>query len=324
MVRLPRYIGAEQLGYKDYVANTKEFNIQLQHVVKNALSESIGFSSRFCAVVVTGSDGRLEKGIGSRLEFIVLHPSTRGLSWMVSDIIMEQLNALNGYQDRKDHDTVEIKDTDNETMSYYKNDKTRVFPTRLLDSAQVFGDPKPMSIARFKLYEEFNSPAGSSILDAIKEKKRQYKIVSMQGVQKYNKDITIRHFDMEAGVCFYDPDSMRYSFKIGPLRFVQMAIMQDIISYCRKSDQEHGYRLLQDAPANMADKIAFLQTQGLLRINSSKAAELADCYNYLLWTYNHSQDRNHLNGHTKTEFDKHESSQRINIILDTLKQPLMK
>jgi hypothetical protein len=321
---LPKYTFAKNLNYLDYVADLRNFNAALQNRVTTMLRESIGFVNDIYSVILTGSDGRFEKGIGSSLEFIILHPEHKALPHMVSEIIYSQLNELNGHMDMGDYDDIEIKDIGHHVMSYYKNDSRRVFPMRILDGTQVIGDISILNIAKLRLLEEFTGPEGTNILDKIKSKKREYKKVSLEGTQRFNKDMTITHFDMDEGLCFYDPDENQYSFKIGQLRFVQFALMQDIMAYTRRVNQDRGLTLLVRMPTNTEEKISYLYSEGFLNLTQKKADDLTDCYNYFLWAYNNTQDKYRLRRETTSVFDKKEVTERTKLLLSILDKPIIR
>ena len=150
-------------------------------------------------------------------------------------------------------------------------------------------------------------------MEAVRGKKAEYKAVSTTGIQKYNARTNLRHFDVEEGVAHYDPDRRVCGFKMGPMRLVQFAIMQDVISFYRQNPSAPG-DLLFNMPANTADKLFYFEAEGAMALHPIEVKELVDSYNYFLWFYHKQQEAFERLGSTELLLNRPEVRERLHSI----------
>ncbi len=130
---LPEYVNPMERNYLAYHCSIKTFNLLLQERVSKFLEDEIGFNGSY-SFVTTGSDGRLEKGPQSKFELVILMretPSAQDVVNATNQIVSEYNRTLFGKP--------EIKNLDNDTLSYYFNNPKRVYPTRMLDMKHITG-----------------------------------------------------------------------------------------------------------------------------------------------------------------------------------------
>ncbi len=306
---IPQYISpAERTNPTDYAAAVRQYNHSLQLHLVDQLQQQIPWVYEGCAVFTTGSDGRLEKGPVSGMEFIVLVKEVQA-----NRELGRLLARLHSFKPIYPVESgLDIRVLERDAMSIVFGDKNRVYPMRINDLAYLDGTEGLDHEAKIKLFREFVGEDGRSILDKVRSKKREYKEVTKTGKQQFNKDVTLQHFDMDAGVAFYDPEQKKLSFKLGPLRYVQTAVMQDMIAFARKYWREEvpeSHPLLR-APANTADKLLFLEAEGQSALSPAQISELIEHYNYFLWLYHLSQENFKQTKGTTLNFDTAEVQKR--------------
>lgn len=316
------YKKASETKYKEYIDYLIEFNLDIHTFVKRILSDTFGVMEKYDlnqAICATGSDGRYEKGPGSKLEFILL-TNQPGITSMVKHV-MKELNGFNGNLEIED--TIEQKHLKRDIMSCYNNESSRTYPTRITDAAFLYGDESMLRMAKAKMVKEFQGEKGKSILKRVNARRKEYEKILINGKQKH-KNMEISHFDLEEGISTFSTEEYKLSFKIGPLRYIQTSIMQDLIKYARAEKYKKSLSLFTTLPTNTEDKLLFFEEEKILSLTRAQAAELADNYNYFLWEYNKAQENMNFYNEKQTPFDKIEVKDRLASIREILKNPVLR
>ena len=317
MLELPIYVDPSSRNYSAYSSYIKQFNVNLQSRVTKYLAEELSINphSRI-AIMITGSDGRLEKGPQSRIDLVVLKENMPSIDGIVGSV--ESITELNS--GKSIFEDTEIKDLENDSMSFYKNQRDRTFPGRIIESELLAGNDYLGEKSRMKLYNELVGPDGKSIKDKTKDKEKEYRKIMLSGKQT-RKGEEIEHFDMDSGMVFYDPEDGIFSFKYGPLRFIQLSFISDIVNFSRQKQRND---LITGLPPNIEDRFYELENLGLSGLPNNQVVELIDNYKFFLWMYHLSQSKYKQEGHKEMGFDRQEVKERINSISKILDKGIIK
>ncbi len=258
-------------------------------------------------IAVIGSDGRFEKSPASPIELCIYHAGDE-----TAHIISGINNVIRKSSKELFLQEIDVKDTTQNGINYYRGDSARAFPTRVTDSTAVYGAINHLNSAKQKLVDEWAGKEGRHILDRVSSKTREArKIIDKNGEGTY-KGTLVRHFDFETGIATYDPSKFHLSFKAGPLRTVQYAISRALIKHARKGTMEaaQARNIVRSMPTNTAERLGFLADTGCFSISLSDAATLGEHYNYFNTLY-HVSENAFLCGNTETQIaDKSEAKKR--------------
>ena len=307
---LSQYRSPESLNHKEYYANVRAFSERLINQTRDAIAEKRPLNGSNFAYATTGSDGRLEKSVMSKMELMLIHKD--GFS---ADESTERIESiLNGEFPGMVHDDKEAKNLDdpNQKVSGYRGSSSGVlYPTRVLDAIIVYGSPEVLAETKDRLSDEVKTPFGRKVLKYVKGKKRDSARATRTGVTIFKRQAT-RHFDLDAGVSFYDEEnngSQVTSFKQGPLRLVQYGLAEDFVKRAR--NQKERDIPVSEMPANVVERLFYLQSESFTGLSFSETETLADCYQYFLWQYHKSQENLRLNDQVETQFEKAEVKERL-------------
>lgn len=264
--------------------------------------------------MMVGSDARLEKGIGSSIELILLK---------------KEKPKENGFKEIKKQyfEINEIKTIDDNVFQFVNNKK--FFPTRAIDSRYCGGDYNLYSIYKEKMLYEIKED-WKNLKEDLRNKIRNYKKIMLTGKNKF-KGKEIIHYDLEEGTTYCNKESFELSFKIGPLRYIQTKIAYETLRYFKEKPN-----LLEaiKIPRNIIHRIEYFKPMS--KKNNFELDELEDDYKYFLNIYHlceisyiknkrNSQEnpaskqdfkQNHIEG--IVTFDKKEVKERINSIIKIL------
>jgi len=201
MVDLPKYISPTERGYKEYISAVKQFNASFQARLKQSLGAVICESSPHFGVYTTGSDGRLEKGPVSKLEFVLVNDGR-----LQDEQVSMVLNGLKHYRPSLTAEDLEIKNLAKDVMSQYHNDPNKTFPMRILDLAYLAGNKNLETVSKIRLLQEWKGKKGKKVLKRVNDKRMEYKKITQTGKQRFRGE-EITHFDLESGQTFYDPEN---------------------------------------------------------------------------------------------------------------------
>ncbi|MBI2151293.1 hypothetical protein HYU21_01040 [Candidatus Woesearchaeota archaeon] len=316
---LPLYILPSQRDPVSYSAQLRSFNRRLQEEFSRQL-EVIDLEYEDSALYTTGSDGRLEKGPVSTLEFLLLIEGRTGKRKAAP--LIEQLRA---FKPKLTDGSVEVKVIGRDNMNRFNNRYDRTYPQRILDLAYLAGKKGIEESAKLKLAREWIGKRGRNIDGSIKRKLRDFQTISNTGKDIITFGYELVQYDLELGLAFYDPQLKQSSFKFGPLRYVQFAIIKDLVKYYRQSIRtEEESELITRLPANTQDKIHYLEAEGLLNISPNQAVELVNSYNYFLWMFHQAQEKYETNGLKEQMFDIKEVKERLKGIDSIISNGLLK
>lgn len=322
---LPTYINPFTRGYIINHDSVRAYNESLQERVAQLMyeevSKHIGAYSGLLGFFTTGSDGRLEKGPQSKLEIMVLKEKCPS----ISEIIEKVKHFVEGQAQDEIFGSLEIKDLQNEVLSYYGNNPQAVFPTRIFDMRYLSGDRATIDKAYNRLFHELTGENGRRIMKHVWELKRNARKIMVSGTQSFRGD-TLTNYDLDEGVAYFGPVSgannvIKGSFKYGPLRFVQFTFAADMIRYIRSKNDS---TLIGSLPTNIVEKFLRLEAESLTALSQGSVADVVDSYKYFLWLYHKSQFKFRENGSRELEFDKNEVNERIEALSKILSGHIFK
>ncbi len=283
------------------------------------------FAKKLCLTAV-GSDGRLEKGDMSPLEVVLFHKDINPAR------VRELVELMNTLLDSDSHPltdgSMETKSVLDDEMNYAFGDPRKPYPSRIMDSYPIFGNARMLEIAKLKMLDEWNSPAGKKIIKAIKERRKEARRVMLTGRQRW-KGQDVYHFNPDCGRAFYGNDNglQIRSVKPGPLRFVQSAIEVGMVilgrDLVRNGKQRMAVEVLNGMPTPTIDKLMFLGDLGVIALPSSDIEKVCDCYLSFLKIY-HASESAFVNDERIVRFDQHEARERIELLSKLLEKPLVR
>ncbi len=307
----------EQL--RSYIGSLKMYNKTLQEDLARSLQALLSSDNPHYAVFTTGSDGRQEKCPVSRLEFVVI---TDG------QFSPDQLDfvqyGLKHFRPTLTDEEIEVKVIGTDVMSQFQNIPDRTFPMRITDLAYLGGNRLLKDAAKIAMVREWQGSSGRSILERLRRRKGEYKRITESGGEQVYQGRNLRHFDLEAGMAYYERDSGILSFKLGPLRWIQSEITQGLMVYYRSRPKPEEDRLILSLPKAISERLLFLEDSKLTVADYSGIRELSDCYNFFLWLYNTSQEVSYNHGQTVIGFDQKQVKERLGIVRKILSNPLLK
>ena len=316
------YVDPTSLDYNQYFDHLRAFNASVHRWLVSTTSKNLTLENGQ-ALSTVGSDSRLEKGPVSPVEFLVYVRDKKsyheGLETDLKKFLEQQRTSLH-------FDGLEVKfleiDTPSESVINRGRSDQIVLqsPNRGLDSSFIAGDISVFNDSKCALFDEVTSPAGTNILQNIGDRIRQHKKVTTTGVQRY-KGQDLVHVDMLSGIAYYDPSRNLQSFKQGPLRTVQYALVSSLIKLLRN---KLSYDLVASIPSNTVDKIHALGVLGLLSLRQEQLRDLTDSYKYFLRAYNISQFLHGTSGRVELGVDISEVTDRARSIADICSSSLCK
>ncbi len=329
LIRVPNYISPSDFDPKSYVSAIREANTIFQDYVGDKLKRAFPDYDGSFVIVTTGSDGRLEKGPyeTSKLEFIVISRDSR------NSMIKPMLELLAEMQPGELDKFVENKNLETDEMSTYNGDRSRTFPNRILDASYLYGEENIIQNARRKMFNEFTGVRGRGIYERVRDRKKEYRqIILKDGAQSFKGDV-LKHFEFGDNTvkANFDPKKGTFGFKLGPLRYIQITMMNELARYYRGLDEDTRERkigILTSLPTNTEQRLYTLAAYRGLNLGDSETKSLVDVYSYFVWAYNLSQHHFQKDGVTELEFDKQDVKNRldelIGILKITEKKPLIK
>lgn len=318
-MKTPSYTNPDEKFGAEYFAELKRYNAELKAQIGAHLREHLHDLEQI-AICTPGSDGREEKSPGpSRAELMIVasnrYVSDNGLAQTLRKIAHQDPDVF--------HSDVELKILDKTLMNCYADDRARIFPTRVADSAFLCGNEILHQQAKLRLAEEWLCEDGSYIVDRSSSKRKEArKVLRDNGKQTYRQK-NVQHYDLTNRWADFDPENFVLSFKAGPLRAVQTGIMHSFIKHCREADagKTRPYRsfdLITHLPRNTEERILFLSQLGLICAKSAKT--LAQAYNDFLYQYHRSEHAFNTAKEKRIQIpDLREQEKDICAILDTVK-----
>jgi len=318
------HLDPRKTDYVSYNDHLEAFNKGVQQKLGDHLSDILNDMPADFSVETVGSDARLEKGPVSPIELMIVKQKNTNVPGILKRI-ENHFRWGDGWE-LFDED-IEIKDLNEGRMSYVVMRKKRgedvcvVSPNRMLDSWMLYGNPEIHEEAIEKLKKELKSgDLGKPVIKRIMGGLKSHKKVTGTGIQRY-KQQDVKHFDLEEGLAFYDPDKNKWSFKQGPLRLAQYAFVRDKIRLIR-GDCPLVDKIL-NVSKNTVDALHELSVMDNLAISPETASELADHYKFFLWNY-HVAQQNYKDGRVKVSyFHPGEAKKRAESLIKICSEPLI-
>ncbi len=254
-----------------------QLNVNAQAEITRSLARE---SKRLGAITLLtpGSDGRLEKGsMASKLEVIALVNAASApddLEKVIRDAFARVLPECS-------ISLVEIKTNDTPLMQFNANG--RLHPTRIQDAKELYGTGTKDH--RLRLGQEIIAASADDVKE-IADHKRGAKKVTEAGKNKIQGADAV-HFDLDSGVVFYNPEANQLSFKVGPLRLVQNALMIEAVRHVRKSNKASFFESLE---SNIVDRLHQLSDDKMLSVHRKHVEEAAEHYAYFMRLYHRSEE----------------------------------
>lgn len=317
------YIDPNSQNHVDYFDHLEAFNAGSQRRISSRLNDVLGSNMENIAIATTGSDARLEKGPVSLAEltlFVRDHGNIERVHPILRDFV------FNG-SDKEYFEGVELKDLDRDKMYKFfteygnPNSSVLVSPNRIFDARILAGDQRVLDFAGQKLVAELTGEEGQSISGAVRDRLRQHRRTTVSGLQRY-KQQDVKHFDLESGISFYDPTNNLHSFKQGPLRAVQYALVADLISGLRAGTLNPNAVLT--LPQNTVDKLHAIEVEGLSALSPTASRDLADSYKFFLHLYHKAQHAYSRRGVKETGFDSRDVAERCKSLRDICAKSIVK
>ncbi len=315
-----RYVSPTRREYRDYFDHIISFNRAVQEGTIAELKEFFGILEGG-VITTSGSDARLEKGPQSLLEIVLLSEDDTA-----SEELVEKTTEFMRWSRRTYDERVEVKIVGKDRMSesFFQKEGKPIFsfisPNRMFDARYLIGDEELYVRAEEQFVEELReSGYGRKIKEKVRDGVRNHKKVCSTGKQRF-KGKTLVHFSLEESMARYDPEAHVWSFKQGPLRLVQYAIVRDLINIVRSQESAED---IMGLPHSTVNKINYLNVRGRLAISEEDARILADHYKNFLWLYHRSQEA-YAGGIKDTVFDAVEVRERLDDVVRLCSNPLIR
>ncbi len=295
----------------------KGLNKRAGEAIKKKLSRIPHLNEDICISAIV-SDGRLEKGLDSKLELQIVNRGLNKSAIVEVDMMLREIE-INGQLLLNGSET-EVKTLGLDLMAYAYSLRAIPAPARLLDSVVLFGKPEIATMAKAELVSEFIGKVGRRLLEKLKERKRTFKGITETGKQMW-KGLEYCHFDLERGVAYFDDiaDSNGGTiglrgFKHGPLRYVQCTLEQNVTSYVRSLAKREAMDAAVDFVAGMptptVEKLEYLYQTGASSISQEAISEASECYLRFLRLY-HISEWMAAKGRLEMEFNTKEAKEAI-------------
>lgn len=316
------------IDFRDFTPRVRVYNTELQREVVRRLRQFLKEEGKEDAldhilIATLGSDARLEKGPKSTMELIVYHEGNYRDVYPLVEALKEFTAEREEKEGRKLFSEIEVKDITLDLMSWYHNIEGRIFPGRVVEGKPLLGREDLFDDAVRKVCAEFSTmKTKKSFFESLKAQKRRARNRMLTGSNMIHGDIAV-HYDLDEGQAYYDGKT-RGSFKYGPVRFVQAVLLLDLFRYARAFPKK-GPGFLAQMPSNIADRLAYFETNRVVQLTPDELRDVANCYQYFLLKYHQSQARyNQSRALSVTPFDKTEVRERIDTLKGILQRPVIK
>lgn len=257
---------------------------------------------RDIAIIVVGSDGKLERHPQSQTEIVVLSTYSK-LALEISKTIKDYLVIHHPYEhfDLEPKGIPEYKALNNGYMSYAYNNPNLVYPDRMLNSILIAGDRVLYNQARIETLEEMggDSEVGKKIRYRLKKQLSSHRVACTSGI--YNREVI---FDKDSNKQIYDEKNKKFGFKMAFLRAVQRRL--DVIMARAIIDKIINPQEIISGflPTNTIDRLDFLFKHNLIEMNSQQFEDLIEGYLWFLQRYHEIQETYKNKGSTiELKFD---------------------
>lgn len=324
-----KYVDPSTQNHRDYFDHLQAYNRGVHRRLARRLSD--GFSSRLygSSLATTGSDARLEKGPVSMIELLLFaNPDVRP-----EGIVGDLRHYFSDVEATLNLEGIEAKDIESgklyELILEGPDRETPirlVSPNRVFDARFVAGNEEVFQRGKFNLGLELIGPEGKRVFGRVKDKCKEHLRVTERGTQRY-KGEEVLHFDLEGGISYYDPENGLHSFKQGPLRAVQYALVRDSIGKIRSAEEDKFEEITSDVlafPINTVNKLNHLEVEGISALSYDELRDLTDSYKYFLWLYHQSQKSFSERNVKMIGFDSGEVRERLSAVRQIAGKNIMK
>lgn len=326
-------VDPQEMGYQTYVAYITGVNdilrqrlrqffrdAEIDTTVRNLVDAAGGRGAEMnYSLYNIGSDGRCEKGATSPHDVLLLgrehdlegqgklqetlENAFMDLFVRENEVIMERNCIRYAPGAHRVFADFEAKSLDgSDCMAAYKQRPNLFWPSRILDADPIRSDSfSILHEAKLHLAEEFirkdEGRLGKKLAGNEKSRLKDHAAISSTGENTIRGERT-KHFDLDEGTAHYALSEdisgvSQLSFKLGPLRLVQTAIVHRIITALRQRgvSVESVCDMLEDMQTQTTRKLAFLHSASLSTVSPRVIADLIDNYQYFLWLYHTSEFR---------------------------------
>jgi len=296
---------------------------QLNDLFQRELSEKIGAFEYLLGsgivVSATGSDVRREKGSAmSPVEFLVVTDERidpRAIQEALGHVLSQVTHHSTGRPK-----VIEIKKPDKPLYTFNGREDV-VQPGRVADmrsdAPPLYGSLKDVTSAKKRLGEELRT-ANRSVIDRIANLPKDARKVVDSGKNRIHGEDAV-HFDIENGVVFYNPGANQFSFKIGPLRFVQNTLLYEAVRHIR---QEQKPDFLSTLPSGIVHRLEQLSEDKMVNRKREDVDQIAEHYMFFLKLYHKSEEqflRLGERAYQLSESEKQEVAKRLTALLELMK-----
>jgi len=219
----------------------------------------------FC-IITTGSDGKKERHIQSKTEFIILqnaeYSGDLGQEFTAWYEARSGSSVADVFDVHSKTGVPEVKRLGQDTLSYAEGNADLVYPDRILNSTFVMGNPELQNQARASVLAEMTdvSDDGRRTRDRIRAQMRQY--LRCLEIGYYYKSVV---FQVDQPAQYYDERKETYTlgFKVPGIRTVQRAL--DVITIKSLQHQLISPEEALMLPANTVGRLNGLADAGILR-----------------------------------------------------------
>jgi hypothetical protein len=197
---------------------------------------------------------------------------------------------------------MEVKSVYAETPSGYLDNPEDPWPSRIFDTVPLTENGGlEMKLRQAYLRELQSDGRTRKLREREANRAKQYRKVCTggeraghqlrPGMQYVSASAgVVTHFDLDAGIAYYDRNNNIASFKYGPLRTVQMHVSLLIISLLGlQQSGTNAVALTHELPRSIADKLGYLQDHNLLQTSPETVRRLTDNYQFFLQLYHRSE-----------------------------------
>ena len=304
--------------YIENFESNKEKNIKQIEKLKNNIWVKNEFSEKVL-VGASGSDARLENAfvdteLVSPLELMIFHNNVYNLkdAYEVSDDVKR---VFGDYLE-----SVNVSDESN--LLIIKN-MGLFSPGRVLDFNPVAGNEELYLRRLSQIYDRITSKSGKKDIEKMKNLVDEHGHIMMSGEQERHLR-SQKHYDLETGQVYYNPlkdiskngvNPQTWSFKQGPIRYIQNSIYRDIYRLIR--DRALDENAMRQIPKNTVDRLDFLDSTGTKQIDASLLSDIKDNYMFFLDLYQQSQKNFTKNNSNILVVDKNEMVERLARLRDS-------
>lgn len=301
----------------EYYDLVRQLNITIQHELAEKLEHATEHLSKVVTFVSTGSDARLEKGsMASPLELIAL------VNADIDPGILEQsLNEALSSEEFQGRifPVLDIKGPAASMMNY-RNDPTKLQPGRIADSRLIAGRQQDVLDAKQRLGEEIIAMPNRGV-EKIAALARDARHATEKGTNRIG-GIDRIHFDIDAGIVYYNPSAGQLSFKIGPLRLVQNKLLVEEVRHVRNEKDAGFFGRLSSSIEHRLDQLAM---EGRLTVSRAAVRELQGHYAFFLKLYHRSEQAYEGTGHQQVAIQlTHEEIREVAKRIQSMKEILEK